>query len=186
MMQIDELVDVSLNCEQRVSMGGSSSFGFGNPMRYKVRAVKMCLSDGAVRGGDEGEDGKYALPLVAVETSPIPDISINTPAGSKVIVHGTVVVSCGVMLLDEGNVFVLGGGVERLKVMQKMAVERSRRRYGVGVGGGAGGIEGGGGGGGCRNDTIRALVWNNDDDDDDDDDRLDNGNNNDDDDRKFR
>ncbi|GMI46390.1 hypothetical protein TrCOL_g11175 [Triparma columacea] len=151
MVQVDELVDVSTNAERRAERGASRTQGFSNPGYYNGRCMKIAICDGWVReGGDGGEGGEgggevtggFALPVIAMEVTPIPDLSVNTLAGCKVVLKGPFPVVLGVALLHPSNVLVLGGSVDVLVAMQEQAVEAGRRTYGNGRGGA----------------TLRALV----------------------------
>ncbi|GMI24886.1 hypothetical protein TrRE_jg1537, partial [Triparma retinervis] len=136
MVQVDELVDVSMNAEHRAERGASRTQGFANPGYYRGRCLKLAMSDGWVKSGPSGGvSGGFVLPVVAMEVSPIPDLSANTLAGCKVVLKGPFDVGAGVAMLGPGNVAVLGGSVDALVAMQEQAVEAGRRKYVGGTGG---------------------------------------------------
>jgi len=82
-------------------------------------------------------------PMIAMEVSPIRDLSTHSQAGIKILLRGPIDVRLGVLHLHEGNVIVLGGCVAELVEVQKQAHEQAKRTAGIGV-----------------DATVRALVSN--------------------------
>ena len=134
LLQMEEVLDVSLNAESRISLGPASQSAptaIGNQAK---RLLKLYLSDGHWPHVD----------IVAMEVSPILNLSPNSRAGMKLLVTGPdVEVRLGVLLLHEGNTTVLGGAVEWMVQLQRRALEQAQKLAGVGV-----------------DPTIKALIWN--------------------------
>ena len=156
--QVEECLDVSLNAEARASVGPASPSDPTPVGNQRNRCLKMLLSDGYYgdgsgstppaparigRGETGGGPAGRGYHLVAMENSPIPDLSVHSRAGIKILLRGPVVVRFGVLMLNEGNVTVLGGSVPALVPVQRKAREMARRVAGVGV-----------------DPTIKALIWN--------------------------
>ena len=147
MAQIEELLDVSLNAEERLSLGPASSTSPAPIGNQKKRCLKMLLSDGYFNDGDcrrssMGDEGKQ-LHVVAMETEPIPSLSVQSKPGIKIILSGPINVRFGVLMLDQGNTTVLGGCMPSLVPVQKKAIDLAAKLAGVGI-----------------DPTFRALVWN--------------------------
>ena len=141
-------VDVSTNAEHRAQNGSTSSASFTNPGMYSKRCLKMALCDGVCTSEPNADPASatFVRPVVAVETSPIPSLSVNTLGGCKLLLVGPAEVSMGALMLGPANVQVLGGMVEDLVRLQDAAVAQAKKKYQNDSGGGA---------------TLRALVWNN-------------------------
>ena len=139
MVQIEELLDVSQNAEQRLAHGPASSSSPTPIGNQKKRCLKLYLSDGF-----KEEDGNSPyIHIVAMETEPIPSLSVHSKPGIKVILAGPIVVRFGILMLDQGNTTVLGGCVPSLIPVQKKAMDLAAKLAGVGI-----------------DPTFRALVWN--------------------------
>jgi len=107
-LQIEEILDVSLNAIGRVKYGRVGGSGFQNPSLSGRRVLKLALSDGYNKL-DAGGLRDVASLLVGVETEFIKDLSAETSAGVKIAVRGPCKVRSGVILLRKENVSVLGG-----------------------------------------------------------------------------
>lgn len=136
LVQVEELLDVSLNAEDRLRVGPSSRNAPTPVGNQKTRCLKLYLSD-----------GYHMIPttqdLVAMEISPLVDLSVNSRAGLKLILSGPLTCRFGVIMLNPGNTIVLGGCVESLMEMQTKALEQAQKLAGVGV-----------------DPTVKALIWN--------------------------
>lgn len=86
-LQIDEVINIGESVENRYKQSTK-------------RTLKMCLTDGKQK-------------VFALEYKPIPSFSVDTPAGTKILVW-EVLVRRGTLLLMGSNVKVLGGRVKRL------------------------------------------------------------------------
>lgn len=134
MVQVEELLDVSLNAEARLSIGPASPTAPTPVGDQRMRCLKLYLSDGYhVRD----------IHLVGMELSPISDLSVHSQAGLKLILRGPLKCRLGVILCSPSNTTVLGGCVASLMEMQKKALEQAQRLAGVGV-----------------DPTVKALIWN--------------------------
>ena len=134
MVQVEELLDVSLNAEARLEVGPASSTAPTPIGNQRMRCLKLYLSD-----------GYHPTPqhLVAMEVSPLPDLSVNSKAGLKVVLRGPLTCRNGIIILNPGNAAVLGGSVASLVEIQRKALEQAKKVAGVGV-----------------DPTVRALIWN--------------------------
>lgn len=135
MVQVEELLDVSLNAEARLSIGPASPTAPTPVGDQRMRCLKLYLSDGYRVVRD--------IHLVGMELSPIPDLSVHSQAGLKLILRGPLKCRFGVILCSPSNTIVLGGCVASLMEMQKKALEQAQRLAGVGV-----------------DPTVKALIWN--------------------------
>jgi hypothetical protein len=138
MTQLEEVVDVSRNAESRLSGNGA-----GNQQN---RCLKLCLSDGYYDDGTvypRENEASQNQAMIAMEVTPIPNLSINSKAGLKILLHGPIDIRWGVLMLHEGNSLVMGGNVKELAETQAKALEEAKKQAGVGV-----------------DPTIRALIWN--------------------------
>jgi len=133
MVQIEELLDVSINAESRLKYGPSEIHEPAVGMQSS-RCLKMIISDGFAELDDIG-------PLVAMECLPIRNLSSHSRAGIKMLLKGPIDVRYGVLNLHEGCVVVLGGCVEALLQVQKKAHEQAKKAACFG-----------------QDATIRALV----------------------------
>ena len=133
LVQMEELLDVSLNAEHRLSLGPASSHAPTALGNQSKRMLKMYLSDGHLPH----------VNLVAMELTPLQNISVNSHAGLKLLLHGPIEIRLGILLLHEGNTTVLGGSVQHLVDIQTKAQTQAQRMAGVGI-----------------DPTIKALIWN--------------------------
>jgi hypothetical protein len=157
MVQVEELLDISHNAEARLQVGPASPNAPTPIGNQRKRLLKMCLSDGCYGDGRVFETNSpenslisssrpgpsSILSIIGMEISPIPSLSVNTLAGTKLVLQGPITIRHGVMLLHAGNTIVLGGSVPELVEIQISALQQAKRMAGVGV-----------------DPTIRALVWN--------------------------
>ncbi len=155
MIQIEELLDVSMNAETRLSLGPASRNAPAPIGNQNKRCLKMAVSDGYYdNGGDvnvmSSSDGNLNMDLnlyrghiVAMEMEPIPDLSVHSKPGIKIIISGPITVRLGVLLLHSGNTMVCGGCIPDLIPVQRKAIELAAKVAGVGI-----------------DPTVRALVWN--------------------------
>ncbi|GAX13666.1 hypothetical protein FisN_14Lh318 [Fistulifera solaris] len=134
LVQLEEILDVSVNAQARYENGPASSASPTPVGNQQKRCLKMVYSDGY----DHNEI------LVAAETSPIPSLSVQSRAGCKVILSGPIQFRHGIALWNSTTTLVLGGEVEALVQVQKAAIEQAKRVAGVGI-----------------DPTIKALLWNN-------------------------
>ncbi|BES98955.1 DUF1767 [Nesidiocoris tenuis] len=77
-------------------------------------------------------DGTQVLP--AIEITPISHVNLNTPPGTKLLLKGEIILSCGFLQLNTDQVQMLGGIVTNL--VEKWTVSRNlakhtRGRYGI-------------------------------------------------------
>ena len=149
LIQVEEFLDVSQSATARLE-------GTGRAGQSTGRCLKLAISDGY-----HPQTGlPYCPPhddwhatetctanstvLVAMEVGALPDLSLQSPAGLKVLLTGApITVRHGVLLLHPGNAMVLGGHVPELVQWQQQALEQAKRLAGVGV-----------------DPTIRALIGN--------------------------
>eukprot|EP00559_Dactyliosolen_fragilissimus_P002570 CAMPEP_0184867188 /NCGR_PEP_ID=MMETSP0580-20130426/25337_1 /TAXON_ID=1118495 /ORGANISM="Dactyliosolen fragilissimus" /LENGTH=710 /DNA_ID=CAMNT_0027367289 /DNA_START=94 /DNA_END=2223 /DNA_ORIENTATION=- len=160
MVQIEELLDVSLNAEARVSVGPASPNAPTPVGNQRLRCLKMCISDGYFPNGlsqsrtteNDTLDGDHngnqnhdlnVEHIIAMEENPIPNLSVHSRAGIKVLLRGPIVVRLGILMLHEGNATILGGCIPSYLRVQKKAREAAARLAGVGV-----------------DPTVKALIWN--------------------------
>lgn len=134
MCQIEELLDVSLNAEARLQVGPASPTAPTPVGNQRTRCLKLYLSDGYMHTGQH---------LVAMEVSPLQDLSVNTQAGIKVVLRGPITCRFGILMCHPGNANVLGGCVASLMQIQRKALEQAQKVAGVGV-----------------DPTVKALIWN--------------------------
>uniref|UniRef100_UPI00398F86CE tudor domain-containing protein 3 n=1 Tax=Pristiophorus japonicus TaxID=55135 RepID=UPI00398F86CE len=78
------------------------------------RMLRVQLTDGNVN-------------CIGIEFSHLSKISLNTPPGTKVRLFGTVKIKNGFLLLNDANIFVLGGEVDQL--IEKWELQRSLAKY---------------------------------------------------------
>ena len=116
LVQVEEIVDVSLNAEQRY-----------NPQYYNkaTRSLKLCLS--------HGYKSQQLPTIVAQEVTKIPNLQTDSLAGMKLLLHGKIRIRHGILMLNGGNTLVCGGSVEELVQVQRRSIERAKQRAGVGV-----------------------------------------------------
>ena len=124
MCQVEEVLDVSLNSEARLD-GGASTSTEGRSRQNKgprLRCLKFCISD-----------GYDSVPIVAMETSPIPNLFPTSNAGMKIVISGPIEVRWGMLQCHAGNTLVLGGLVQELADLQRKAIAQAKQAAGVGV-----------------------------------------------------
>jgi len=168
LLQVEELLDVSLNAEDRLTLGPASLSSPTPVGNQKNRCLKMFLSDGYFGNGDYDccnddvefnvntsistpattEAAKTATTtatavIVAMETEPIPDLSVHSKPGIKILLTGPIELRFGILMLHAGNTTVLGGCIPALIPIQKKAMDMAAKLSGVGI-----------------DPTFRALVWN--------------------------
>ena len=90
--------------------------------------------DGSASRDPLASDSSASEVLVAIETQPIPQLSVHSQPGIKVIVSGAIDVRFGVLMLHPGNTTVVGGFVPSLIPVQKQAIDMAARLAGVGIG----------------------------------------------------
>jgi len=140
------------NCRQ--SQQQQNTFGNTSSRNSKYRCLKMIISDGYHPNGksslsetnqhsEEGKENHTEIIMFARETSPILNLSISSPPGVKLVLHGPIDVRCGMLELNDGNCVVAGGEIESWKLIRMKAKERAQRERGLGV-----------------DPTIKALIWN--------------------------
>lgn len=168
LVQIEEVVDVTMNGEQQLAGNGANYAYTTNagqqPQQYgsttrnaKYRCLKMVFSDGYYPDGksflsplitsenDQNDDEKENRNQImfAMETSPILNLSLMSPPGIKLLLRGPIDVRRGLLQLNDGNCVVVGGEIDSWKVIRSMAKDRAQRERGFGV-----------------DPTIKALIWN--------------------------
>lgn len=156
LVQIEEVLDVSVNAEKRLAQGPSDSAAPSAVGNQNHRCLKFCYSVGYYSNGsscnntavtDENDTTTpttAAAAMVAMEITPIPSISANSLAGLKVLLAGPIVLRFGVAGWHAGNATVLGGACEHLVQIQKVAIRTAQQKAGHGV-----------------DPTVKALIWNN-------------------------
>jgi hypothetical protein len=153
-VQIEELLDVSLNAEGRLALGPASSSSPTPIGNQKKRCLKILISDGYFPNGDcrrlveEGNgnssgSGSDQCHIVAMETVPIPSLSVHSKPGIKIVLCGPIEIRFGILMLNPGNTTVLGGCIPELIPIQKKAMNMAAKLAGIGI-----------------DPTFRALVWN--------------------------
>lgn len=140
LVQIEELLDVSLNAEDRLKVGPAaltSPTAVGN---QRQRCLKMVLSDGYDYRNESSSASGIVDPVncdssfISMELSPIPNLSVHSQPGVKVLLRGPITIRMGLLLLNEANAIVLGGCVAELIPYQQKAREKAARIAGVGIG----------------------------------------------------
>ena len=122
----------------------------GGTTRNPRRCLKMTFSDGYYPNGetfpqqdDDGKENNIIHVLLAMETTQILNLSVSSPPGLKLLLHGPIIVRVGLVELNDGNCAVIGGEIDSWKEVWKKAKERSQREKGLGI-----------------DPTVKALVWN--------------------------
>jgi hypothetical protein len=136
LVQVEELLDISMNAESRLAVGPASSNAPTPVGNQQKRCLKLCISDGY-------EYLPTTTPIIAMEVTPIPNMSVQTKAGVKVVLQGPLEIRWGILMWHPGNATVLGGSVQELVEIQQRALEQAKQVAGVGV-----------------DPTIRALIGN--------------------------
>ncbi len=168
LVQIEEIVDVSMSGEQQLAAVGDNSATANNTYNNsrqqqqqnngntshnpKYRCLKMVVSDGCHSNGgslsetnllaDEGKENHDQI-MFARETSPILNLSLSSPPGVKLVLQGPLDVRYGILELNDGNCLVAGGEIDSWKLIRSKAKEKAQRERGLGV-----------------DPTIKALIWN--------------------------
>jgi len=152
LVQMEEVCDVTMNSEQQLAaMGGGSSSGapqnnnngrqpYNNQgqRNQKYRMLKMVFSDGYYPNGKpypptSSNSQQQNQILLSMETSPIKNLSVSSPPGLKLLLHGPIDVRFGILQLNNGNCTVIGGYIERWKEIWIQARERAQKSRGLGV-----------------------------------------------------
>jgi hypothetical protein len=137
LLQVEEVLDVSVNAEMRLSVGPASRTAPSPVGNQHSRCLKLYVSDGYSVSNSSGH-------LIAMEVPPlISDLSVNSLSGCKILLRGAVDIRLGVIMLHSGNATVLGGNVASLVETQKKALQQAKKVAGIGV-----------------DPTVRALIWN--------------------------
>lgn len=135
MVQVEELLDVLLNAESRLQVGPASATAPTPVGNQRLRCLKLYLSD--------GYNPQPTRHLVAMEVTPLKDLSVNSKAGIKIVLRGPLTCRHGIAMCNPGNTQVLGGSVASLMEIQRKALEQAKKAAGVGV-----------------DPTVKALIWN--------------------------
>ena len=135
LVQVEELLDVSVNADVRLSVGPAHPTAPTAVGNQNHRCLKLVYSD--------GYPASTSLTLIAMEVSPIPALSVQSHAGIKVLLTGPMEFRHGLAVWHAGNATVLGGQVAELVQVQRTALQQAQRLAGVGV-----------------DPTIKALIWN--------------------------
>jgi hypothetical protein len=158
MVQIEEIVDVSLNSEGMLggnnSSGGDQTNGNNNggqnnnhrAGRSSSRMLKLVISDGYNNPTNNNNST-----MLAMETSNIPSLTSNTAPGTKLLLFSNnnqhIIIRRGIIQLTAENCLVLGGKIAHWEMLAKEKRERMKRAKGMD----------------CADATVRALIWCNDD-----------------------
>jgi hypothetical protein len=160
MVQIEELLDVSKNAEDRLSLGPASATSPTPIGNQNKRCLKLLISDGYCENGNRTigrsrinnsnnnhqqrqQQDQFQQHFVALEVQPIHGLSVHSKAGIKIILSGPISIHKGILFLNPNNTIVLGGYIPDLIPIQKKAMERAAKVAGVGI-----------------DPTFKALVWN--------------------------
>lgn len=143
LVQMEEVLDISANAMTRLEYGPTNSNTDPAPVGNSAkRCLKIGYSDGySVSGHAFYNENQPPEILVAMEVQPIPDLSVHSRAGLKVLVKGPVTIRRGVSFWHAGNVTVIGGHVAALVEIQVSALQQAKQLAGVGV-----------------DPTVRALI----------------------------
>jgi hypothetical protein len=131
LVQIEEVVDVSVNFEHRFQEKHYNT----NSSTSSSRLFKILYTDGY--WDENSACGDPMATMVAMEVAPVP--GLTALAGIKVVLSGPMVFRHGVAGWHPGNVTVLGGRVDALVSLQQAKVAQLRAGNAVDV-------------------TLRALV----------------------------
>lgn len=169
LVQVEELLDVTLNADSRLAAGRHRPNNGNAPPtaaanQQNHRCLKLFVSDGYceddrnstsssnsqenrtpshLNARDHNSNRNRTTFLVAMEVSHIPKLSVNSLAGTKVLLTGPMEIRHGVMFWNTGNAHVLGGSVREMVRLQTQALKQAMLRAGVGV-----------------DATVRALIGN--------------------------
>lgn len=153
LVQMEEVCDVTMNSEQQLAaMGGGSSSGApqnnnsgrqpynnqGGQRNQKYRMLKMVFSDGYYPNGKPyppptSSTSQQNQILLSMETSPIKNLSVSSPPGLKLLLHGPIDVTFGILQLNNGNCTVIGGYIDSWKEIWIQAREKAQKSRGLGV-----------------------------------------------------
>jgi hypothetical protein len=173
LLQVEETVDVSQNAEARLQYGPTEAHNptpvghqlhrclkiaavdgyFGSGQRRPLNVVAAAAASNSATSSPVARGEMYSL----MEVSPIPQLSVHSRAGLKMVVRGPLVIRRGLILLHGSSsnskhnnstipptrLTVLGGQVERLVHMQRTALQQASLVAGVGM-----------------DPTVRALIGN--------------------------
>ena len=155
LVQVEEILDVSVNAMTRLEYGPTNSNTAPTPVGNQLkRCLKIAYTDGFVGGtghsryinqnnniNNNTENQPPEEILVAMEVQAIPDLSVHSRAGLKILLQGPLTIRRGVALWHGGTTTVVGGRVTALEDMQQQALQQAQRLAGVGV-----------------DPTVRALI----------------------------
>jgi len=156
------------NSNNRSDNATNNNYNQNGMRNSRYRCFKIALSDGYYSNGksippsnDENDHEDENAVFVAMETSPLHNLSYSSPPGLKILIHGTsrsnscidsngsssgndsLVVRFGILQLNDGNSTIIGGHVPHWQGLWKKAKEKIQREKGHGV-----------------DPTIKALIWN--------------------------
>ena len=153
MVQLEEVVDVSLNAEGMLQGGTHNNNNTNNTInaanhrgnnnnsnnaRSSNRMLKMVLSDGYIHHNNNNNNST----MLAMETSPITNLSTNTSPGCKLLLFDKLTVRHGILQLNPQNTIVLGGKIDHWETVAEEKREKCRKVRGCGV-----------------DATVKALIW---------------------------
>jgi RecQ mediated genome instability protein len=153
LVQLEECLDVSSNAEARMAAVVSGSGGGNGASFGSSRCLKICYADGFYLDGkrqfgtqihgNQADNSSIPCSLIAMEVSPIPDLSVQSPAGLKIILAGPITIRHGIAGWHSGNAIVLGGHAAEMVAIQRQALHAAQQRMGHGI-----------------DPTVKALIWN--------------------------
>eukprot|EP00956_Cyclotella_meneghiniana_P004056 scaffold4911_cov47-Cyclotella_meneghiniana.AAC.14 len=157
MVQLEEVVDVSLNAEGMLQGGTHSNNTNNNTInavnhrrgnnsnnnnsRSSNRMLKMVLSDGYTHYNNSNNNNNNST-MLAMETSPITNLSTTTSPGCKLLLFNKLTVRHGILQLNPQNTLVLGGKIDHWETVAEEKREKCRKVRGCGV-----------------DATVKALIW---------------------------
>jgi hypothetical protein len=143
LLQMEELLDLTQGIEARHATNNNAP----SQAARDTRCFKLLLSDGYYADGRPWDESQPAITadqenrldpsssqddfIVAMEISPVHQLSVNSLAGVKILLKGPIVVRHGILQLHNGNCIVLGGSVAHLVEIQKQARQQAQRLAGV-------------------------------------------------------
>lgn len=163
MVQIEEVVDVSQGTTARLEVHNSQNqhrclklafsdgyhpitgYSLHSPEQQEVENIPFRSNNNdnnnnnnnstTTRGTDVTTSSTWSSDffLVAMEVTPIPNLSIHGLPGIKLLLTAPITIRHGILLLHPGNATVLGGHVPQFVPIQKRAWEQAKRLAGVGV-----------------------------------------------------
>eukprot|EP00804_Cyclotella_cryptica_P030805 CCRYP_015074-RA/>CCRYP_015074-RA protein AED:0.03 eAED:0.03 QI:200/1/1/1/0.25/0.2/5/2491/609 len=151
LVQLEEVVDVSLNAEGQLGGGndnqqhGNNNYRRNGSDQSKCRTLKMVLSHGFSNKFDATDPacGSDSSIVIAIETAPIPTLSAASPPGSKLLLSGPLIIRYGILQLNPSNALVVGGRIREWEEVAKVQREKMAKIKGMGV-----------------DATVKALIWN--------------------------